>query len=347
MAGSIQKQFFEILSSLPERHADILKKRYGFYDGKRHTLESIGKHYGITRERVRQIENDAKKSLLKKNADFFDKWLKEVKEYLDYLGGVRAEKDILSDAYDFFQKNLNYKDAQIIIFFLLSLHPNLERIPENNEMHTIWTDSKTKALLVKKSLEALSRKLKRHSSIIEKDELLKWFSEIMPEISEKRVLESYLSTSKEIISNIFGDYGLRSWPEISTKGVKDKAYLILKKHGRPLHFREVVDKINTHFKHHKTAHPQTVHNELIKGDEFVLVGRGTYALSEWGYRPGTVSEVIKRVLEKSKRPLTKEEIVNAVLKERNVKPTTVVLNLQNNPVFERMKDGRYTLRLSA
>ncbi len=233
------------------------------------------------------------------------------------------------------------------MFFFLNLHPNIEKIPESNELHTSWAEGKSRALLVKKSLEALVKRIKKENRVVDKKTLIEWLSEIMPEVKDKKILESYLSLSKEIVSNVFGDYGLRHWPEISTKGVKDKAYLVLKKHGSPLHFREVVDKINTHFSEQKSAHPQTVHNELIKGKEFVLVGRGTYALSEWGYKPGTVLEVIKRVLESSKEPLSKEEIVEAVLKERNVKPTTVILNLQNNPIFKRMDDGRYTLRLSA
>ena len=108
-----------------------------------------------------------------------------------------------------------------------------------------------------------------------------------------------------------------------------------------MHFREIVNHINKTFELKRSAHPQTVHNELIKNDRFVLVGRGTYALSDWGYQPGRVSDVLVRVLKDAGKPLTKEEIINAVLKERNVKQNTIMLNLQNRQYFEKMDDGRY------
>ena len=120
--------------------------------------------------------------------------------------------------------------------------------------------------------------------------------------------------------------------------MRDYAFLVIRKHGSPIHFREVAKQITTMF--NKKAHVATTHNELIKDPRFVLVGRGLYALAEWGYTPGVVRDVIRTVLEKN-GPLSKEEVIDKVMKERYVKENTIVVNLQNPKYFRRDKDGKY------
>ncbi|MBQ2446759.1 MAG: RNA polymerase sigma factor RpoD [Oscillospiraceae bacterium] len=66
----------QILDTLTEREADVLRLRFGMYDGKTHTLEEVGQHFGVTRERIRQIENKAIRKLrhpsrAKKIRDFY------------------------------------------------------------------------------------------------------------------------------------------------------------------------------------------------------------------------------------------------------------------------------------
>ena len=97
--------------------------------------------------------------------------------------------------------------------------------------------------------------------------------------------------------------------------------------------------------------PQTVHNELIKDPRFVLVGRGLYALKEWGYEEGQVKDVILKILKEARKPLPKEEILAGVLKQRMVKENTVLLNLNNKKYFLKTPEGKYiskdNLRFSA
>ena len=154
-----------------------------------------------------------------------------------------------------------------------------------------------------------------------------------------QALASYISTSKNINSNVFEQYGLAHWPEINPRGMKDKAYLVLKRLNKPLHFMQVASEIEKAGLAKKQAHPQTVHNELIKDSRFVLVGRGTYALTDWGYVPGTIKDVIAKSLSKSPKPLSKEEIVSAVLDQRQVKENTILLNLQNRKLFKKTGEG--------
>ena len=119
--------------------------------------------------------------------------------------------------------------------------------------------------------------------------------------------------------------------------MKDKAYLVFKKENKPLHFTEVASLIDS-------ALPQTVHNELIKDSRFVLVGRGIYALKEWGYERGYVKDVIFKVLKSAQKPLDREEILEKVLEQRIVKKNTVLLNLSNKNYFLRTSEGNYTIK---
>ena len=112
---------------------------------------------------------------------------------------------------------------------------------------------------------------------------------------------------------------------------------------KPLHFREIARLIDEHglYKLGKKTHPQTVHNELIKDGRFVLVGRGTYALSDWGYRPGTVREVLSSILKDNIEPMSREELLKAVMKVRQVKRSTVIINL--NSFFTKVGKNIYSL----
>lgn len=343
---NLPKQIAALLSVLPTRQKDVVHKRFGLKDGRRRTLEEIGDEYGITRERVRQIENVAKAALVESEyMEQLEWFFQRVRAHLSAHGGMRVEYTLFhKDSEAFFSPALKKHLARAYIYFLLSLHDSFIRHPETDEFHTVWALADTDPSAVKQSVGELVGKLNAHREPVARELLLEWFAGLTRE-EKIHVLESYLAMSKQIDANVFGEYGLTDWPEISTRGVRDKAYLVLKKHKEPLHFRDIVSRINTTFGGEKSAHPQTVHNELIKNDKFVLVGRGTYALSEWGYKPGKVADVLMRVLRDTGRPLSKEEIISAVLKERAVKPNTIALNLQNKAYFEKMDDGRFVLKV--
>src|SRR3990167_9605437 len=157
------------------------------------------------------------------------------------------------------------------------------------------------------------------------------------------MLATYLAVSKRIGKNVFGEIGLTSWPEIKPRGVRDKSYLVLRRETKPKHFREIAELINASGFSNRRAHVQTVHNELIKDPRFVLVGRGMYGLSEWGYEPGTVKEVIANLLKKE-GPMHKDDIVARVLSTRLVKPNTILLGIQDKKLFSQNEKGHIALR---
>ena len=190
---------------------------------------------------------------------------------------------------------------------------------------------------------ALKEKLAGQKSLFQDGVLLKTAAELADKSVTEQALKSHIGLCRHISQNPFGEWGLISSPEVSPRGVKDKAYLVFKKEKHPLHFTEVANLINKMVFLGRKAHPQTVHNELIKDPRFVLVGRGTYALSDWGYEPGTVRDVLVSILKNANQGLTKEEIVKTVQSKRLVKENTILLNLQNRKVFKKTPDHRFIL----
>jgi hypothetical protein len=327
-----------LISVLPDRAKDIITKRYGLGNSaSKMTLEAIGGKYGITRERVRQIENYALSSIRKspdyeKESKVFD----EIESLLYGLGGIVAEEEFLSGA---------FSDAktQNHVHFLLVLGSSFIREKEDAEFLHRWFVDRTQADKVKGALRKLYEKLSNEELIPEEDiidSFLDELSDVSDEHRSREVVRRWLSLSKKIGGNPLGEWGRSHSSNVNPKGVRDYAYLVIRQHGSPMHFTEVAKNISQQF--NKRAHTATTHNELIKDDRFVLVGRGLYALTEWGYMEGVVKDVIKSILEKG-GPLTRDEIIDRVLKERYVKGNTVLVNLQDNATFKKTSDGKYYL----
>jgi hypothetical protein len=328
----------QLLATLPKRARDVVESRYGLgKDTKKKTLESIGKLYGITRERVRQIEDYAIQTIRKSDAfkamtAYFD----ELESVIEAMGGVVSEEELLG--------NLS-KDAstQNHLHLLLVLGDAFVKHKEDEHFKHRWHVDSALAASIHESLKKLYKGLSDDELLSEAD-LIERFLEHLSDVNEQykndEVLRRWLTLSKKIGKNPLGEWGKANSANINVKGIRDYAYLIIRRHGSPIHFREVAQAIAKTFG--KRAHVATTHNELIKDPRFVLVGRGLYALSEWGYSTGVVKDVIKRILEKS-GPLTKQEIVDRVLKERYVKENTILVNLQDASTFKREADGSYAL----
>lgn len=325
----------------------MIEKRYGLRNGEPQTLESIGKEYKITRERVRQIEANGLKFLNeeKEHSKSLVDFLAGAKNYLASFGGIRKETALLAN----FVKTANSpkrKVADCEVTFLLTLDNSLNFTTETKEFCAAWSLNAEIYPRIQQGLNNLIKNLEAKKELFSFDRLLKESRDCFGTLAKNygdEILRSWLELSKLIASNPYGEYGLVSWPEIRPQSVRDKAYLVIKKEKVPLHFIQISRLIEKTFKSPRPINYQTVHNELIKDTRFVLVGRGTYALSEWGFEPGTVKEIIVSILKKYQRPMSKNEILEAVLKQRQVKELTVIFNLQNKRFFKRLADGRYFL----
>ena len=328
----------KLVDVLPERSQDVISKRYGLgMDTDKMTLEAIGQKYGITRERVRQIEENSLAGIRK--ADQFLEYknaLEELQNLIKELGGVVSEKDLL----DHISTNESMRNH---IHFLLVLGNEFKKQKENDLFNHRWTIDTDFSEKIEDSIRKLYKAIKS-DQIISESEMISIFQDNLENISDEHntdeILKRWLNLSKKIDRNPLGEWGRADSPNINVKGIRDYAFLVIRQHGSPIHFREVADQINKIFD--KKAHVATCHNELIKDPRFVLVGRGLYALKDWGYASGVVRDVIKDIIDKS-GPLTKDEIVAKVLKERYVKENTIMVNLQNPKHFKKSKDGKHSL----
>ncbi len=328
----------KLLSVLGDRGRDVIVSRFGLgSDTKRMTLEAIGKKYKITRERVRQIENYSiinirkSKEYIKEKATF-----DELRKIIEDMGAVVSEESIL--------KHLSKdKSTQNQVHFLLVVGEDFAKDKEDEEFKHRWTVDKELSKKIHGALRELYSRLSDDEIMLESD-MIEKFLEHLRDVSEKyknqEIAKRWLELSKLIDKNPLGEWGKTGSSNINAKGMRDYAYLVIRRHGSPIHFREVAKLITELFK--KKAHVATTHNELIKDPRFVLVGRGLYALSEWGYMSGVVKDVIKGIIQKN-GPLTKDEIIKKVLKERYVKENTIMVNLQNPKFFKRLKDGKYDM----
>src|SRR3989338_9025863 len=277
-----------ITSHLHDRGRDVVLNRFGLnVDGKRKTLEEIGKKYNITRERVRQVEDAALHSIKKSDAYKAEQaTFDELKQLIRKLGSIVAEHELLP----YISKD---KTTQNHIHFFLVLGDAFTKHREDAHFHARWSVDGEMTEKVHESLRKLYASLSDEDLIPETEMIKKFFDhmkDVAEEYRDKEIARRWLSMSKTVSKNPLGEWGKASSPNVRTRGVKDFAYLVMRRHGSPMHFKEVADSISKIFG--KKTHYATCHNELIKDSRFVLVGRGMYALAEWGYKRGTAREVI-------------------------------------------------------
>lgn len=338
-----------LLELLGERERQVVERRFGLLGQTGETLEKIGQGFQVTRERIRQIERLAIKKLrtLPTAVNLLQKTRQLVVEVLEAEGGVAPSQRL--------EKVLSHEDNAIncsAVKFILDeiLDDLVVKVGGDNGTYVEgWR-------LRSASLDTLRQLIEKAQDIVSQNDKPMTDAELgnlllqaglnnplgQPLQDVKQVL-SLLEISNQIKKNSFNEWGLAHWETITPKRMNDKIYLVLKKSGKPLHFKQIVNLINQQGFDHKKAYAPTVHNELILDKKYVLVGRGIYGLREWGYEPGVVADVLAKILSDRGTPMKADELIAEVLKQRFVKKGTIQLALANRQKFTRSSDGRYTL----
>ena len=333
----IKKATKDILETIDrDREREIIARRFGLYDRKE-TLEQIGELLGITRERVRQLEK-AILIRLKLAAEKDLPHINEVeKEFIKNLSEMGRAAKVADLAKKVGQTGDDRDKAHVA--FLATLAPNLTVLDENDDYHqavAIAEHHNEKQL--KERVTEVVKTIKAEGAPVTISQLhskLKGYEH--PEH-----VRALASISKGL-AHLKDQWGLIKWPLVNPKNIRDKIYVILQENEKPMHFSEIAGKIKDSDFKRKDVTTQAIHNELIKDSRFVLIGRGIYALKEWGYAKGTVSDIITKILKKNKEPMHRDDIVREVLKSRQVKETTILLNLQGKPQFKRVAKATYEL----
>lgn len=331
----IDKILEEIFEDFSEKQQKVIDERMGLKGDKR-TLQAIGNDLGVTRERIRQIEAEGLKKVTPRIEEKFEEVINKVEEFLDTLGGVRRDDHFIQDVSHI--ANMEDKDhLDHKIRFIISTAGPAEMHPENEEVRDFWHLSEDH----KEDFFDFADELENYFKNKDKEEILE--DKVYIDDFNDLHLYNFIPISKKFGVSPFGDFGLREWKEIEPRVIRDKAYLVLKKQEEPLHFENIAEMISELELDEDEAHTQTVHNELIKDDRFVLVGRGMYGLKEHGYEGGTAKEVIEKLL-KQNGPMTSDEVVDLVNQKKMLKDNTILLNLQNRNNFKRLEDGRYHVK---
>lgn len=327
----------EILKTIDrEREREIIARRFGLYDRKE-TLEQIGELLGITRERVRQLEKAILirlKLAAENDLPFVAQIEKDFIKHLSEMGRVARVSDL---ALKVTEKGDERDRAHTA--FLAALSPSLTVLDENDfYFQSVAIKEYFDEKNLKSAVDGIVKTIKEHGKPVTIPEL----HEMTNGYEHPDHVRALASASK-LLAHLKDQWGLLKWPLVNPKNIRDKIYVILQEQGKPMHFSEISGKIKDSDFKRKDVTTQAIHNELIKDSRFVLIGRGIYALKEWGYAKGTVSDIIVKILKKSKEPMHRDDIVREVLKSRQVKETTILLNLQGKKQFKRVAKATYAL----
>lgn len=336
ISGSITRAIDDALKTIEhDREKEIIARRFGLFDRKE-TLEQIGDMLGITRERVRQLE---KAILIRLKIATEESKLPAVSDVERLLVRDLSENGRVGRVSDVTERLVGDDLAakqRAQVAFLAELSPKLTVVNENDHYHhaiAIAEQGNEKA--VKKQIDGVVKAIKTHGKPLDIEELHNQLSYEQP-----AHVRGLASVSKHL-AHLKDQWGLTKWPTVNPRNIRDKIYVILADNTKPMHFSEIAKAIKASDFKRKNVTTQAIHNELIKDKRFVLIGRGIYALDSWGYSKGTVSDIIREVMNEAGEPLHRDDIVRRVLKKRQVKETTILLNLQSKPEFKRVAKATY------
>lgn len=320
-----------------EREREIITRRFGLYDRKE-TLEQIGELLGITRERVRQLE----KAILirlriaagEQKIPLLTTIEKQIVRVLSENGRVARVTDLADTLYG----RTTTATERAHVAFLAELAPQLTVINENDHYyHAVSMSDHGDEKQVKSNVDVIVKTIKTNKEPLTAEQLHDLLN-----FEHPSHIHAHATVSKNL-ANLKDNWGLTKWPTVNPKNIRDKIYVVLSDNGKPLHFSDIAKEIKKSSFKRKDVTTQAIHNELIKDKRFVLIGRGIYALDDWGFSKGTVADIITDVLKKAEKPLHRDDIVKLVLDSRQVKETTILLNLQSKPQFKRVAKATYAL----
>lgn len=342
---NIESIFQTVLNSLSEKEKNVITRRVGM-NGEKETLQSIGNSFkpAITRERVRQIEDAGIRKIgriIKATELTFIQ--DQAKHFIGLHGGVMTKDKLINTLIkeSNISSDMNHSILEVIIHSDYDIAKSKPKLGVKTYFYLPSLNKKLIDPVHKEAIKILARK----KDVVDRKELYAGIAEGLKgkvQGLSPVVIDSVLDVFEDIIKGEETLVWLTKWKILNPKTLKDKAIYVLKKERVPMHFIDISNKITSYL--WEKVKVNTIHNELIRNEEFVLIGRGIYALKEWGFKPGTVLDVIIEVLKKNNGPMSTENIVAKVLKVRNVKKTTIYMNLQNKKAIERVWRNYYQLK---
>lgn len=270
--SQIRQYFDKVLSSLSEKERNVIERRIGL-KGQRETLQSIGNSFSpnITRERVRQIEDAGIKKVGRIiKATELSQIQEKGKEVLAMHGGLLTKDKLIAALVKelSLSKDVNAYILEVIIqsdFDVLKSKPRL-----GTQTYFFLPNITRKQIdaIHKTALKALKKK----KDVMQKSEL---YSQIMETLKSDfsgltaPFIDSVLDIFDDIVKGEETLIGLTRWKILNPKTLKDKSIYVMKKEKVPMHFIDISNKISEYLG--ETVKVNTIHNELIRNEEFILI----------------------------------------------------------------------------
>lgn len=336
---SVLNEIAEFLLLLTQKERYVIERRFNLDKKDRATLEQIGQHFSVTRERIRQIEKNALSKLKRNLQNCGLQQISEVAyEVLMTAGGVMREDFIIAEIIN---KNVTFDMESLQL--ILTIDHRFTRVPNTVSFHPYIIANEVNQSEVegicRETVEFLSKNKNTTKTVdLHRSVVKKTTTNI-----DENMFVSIIQIEKKIKLLETDLVGLYEWRNINPRTLRDKIFYVLRKEKGPMHFMDIANRIIESSFDKKKINLQAVHNELIRHEDFILIGRGIYGLSEWGYKSGTVADVIQGIL-KGKESLSQDEIILEVMKQRKVKPITIILSLKNKENFVRVGRKQYALK---
>lgn len=337
--NSVLNDIAEFLLLLTQKEKYVIERRFNLDKKERATLEQIGQHFSVTRERIRQIEKNALSKLKRNLQNCGLQQISEVAyDVLMTSGGIMREELLIADILN---KNLSFDVESLQL--ILTIDNRFKRVSNTVSFHPyiVVNDFNQAEIetICRLTVDYLS-KVKDTLSVSALFKVIEGKTNV--ELNET-MYKSLIQIDKKIKILEADMVGLYEWRNINPRTLRDKIFYVLRKQKSPMHFMDIANKIIEYQFDKKKINLQAVHNELIRHEDFILIGRGIYGLKEWGYKSGTVADVIQEIL-RGKKSMSQEEIIQEVMKQRKVKPITIILSLKNKENFVRVGRKQYALK---
>ncbi len=335
MKLQIKQPVDKALEALSEQQREVIVLRFGL-DGKRYrTLQEIADEYSLTRERIRQIQNNVVKRLQQDDCiRHLASTITNLEQALHACGGAVDEETLCLSC------NLATNTEKNYVRLLLDVGNNFHLSAETDDAEKYWYADQSHKKTVDEIMQIMHQEFEKdENNLMTDDEFKKVYKTITASYESVPQHDSIAKLSKKIDSNAKGEWGLRTHPEISLSNLGGFISLVLREAGEPLHFSEISKRIGS-MREGKACNLESCHNELVRNESFVLVGRGLYALASMGYYPGTIYDVIVAGM-KEKGPMTRDEVIDYVRQHRRVQPQSVILSLYKKDRFMRDDSNRY------
>ncbi len=332
-----------LLLLLSEKEKTVVLRRFNI-DGKgKSTLESIGQDFSVTRERIRQIENNA---LSKVRRNVANTPLRSLHSFaLDNVrqhGGLMRKEELVDKLVEGFISRDKINEGAMD--FVLNLHDEMECIGNTINFHPHVRVKEIHDNSLKSASDQLLNHMRKCGDARPVEKIHNDLKTVFTNFNIDIVgLKSLVGIDKRVTILDNDLVALLEWRHIHPRTLRDKILFVLRNSRKPMHFMEIATLIQNKNFDNRNVNLQAVHNELIRHDLFVLIGRGIYALKEWGYESGTVADVVESILKKHEE-LSQDEIVSLVLKKRQVKKVTILLSLKNGEKFTRVGRKHYRLK---